>query len=195
VRNWLVAVALVSTAVAAEGLSRGDADSLQTKLALIGEAGKGSRAPGAPPLRTAFTDREVNAYLQFYGPMFLPAGISQPRLASGDHGHVKARGVVDLDAVRTAQERGWFDPLAYVTGSLEVVATGFFEGTNGRGVVHFESATVAGASVPRAVLEEILRFYTSTPERPAGFQFDEPFELPANIRSVTVAASQTTVVQ
>jgi hypothetical protein len=41
----------------------------------------------------------------------------------------------------------------------------------------------------------LLRFYTTTPERPRGFAFDEPFALPAGVRAVAVARGAATVTQ
>jgi hypothetical protein len=54
---------------------------------------------------------------------------------------------------------------------------------------------VAGVSVPKAVAQELLRFYTRTAERPAGFQFDEPFPLPARVQSVRALRGLITVTQ
>ena len=93
------------------------------------------------------------------------------------------------------RERGPFDPLAYLSGSVEVVATGRVEGSNREGLIRYESATVAGVAVPKTVAQELLRFYTSTPERPRGFAFDEPFELPAGFRAATVERGAVTVTQ
>jgi hypothetical protein len=50
-------------------------------------------------------------------------------------------------------------------------------------------------SVPKTVAHELLRFYTRTTQRPQGFAFDEPFDLPAGIRSVTVDHTLAAVVQ
>jgi hypothetical protein len=80
-------------------------------------------------------------------------------------------------------------------GSVEVVATGSIAAKNGSAIGHFESATIAGFAVPKSVAQELLRFYTRTPERPQGFPLDAPFELPAKIRSVTVDAGRVTVTQ
>jgi hypothetical protein len=43
--------------------------------------------------------------------------------------------------------------------------------------------------------QELLLFYTRSPDRPDGFQFDQPFALPANIRSVSVERGAVTVIQ
>jgi hypothetical protein len=180
---------------AAQQPTQAEADNLRAKIDSIIETAENPRAPDAKPVRTTFTDRDVNAYCKFYGTTFLPPGVAEPRLSIGERGRVTARAIVDLDAVRTAHKRGWLDPLAYLTGSLEVTAAGFVSGSNGTGTAQFESATVAGVSIPKAALQELVRFYTKTPARPNGFGLDEPFELPANIRSVTLERGRVTVLQ
>jgi hypothetical protein len=196
IRRLLGVVAAVALLPAgAQETAHADADSMAVKIARIQETGARPRPQDAAPIRTTFTDREVNAYLELDGPMFLPPGIASPRVSLGDGGRVTARAIVDLDAVRLARPRGLLDPLAFVRGSLEVVATGSIRANDGTGIGHFESATVAGVPVPQRVAQELLRFYTRTPERPEGFGLDTPFELPAGIRSVTVEAGRATVVQ
>lgn len=168
---------------------------MQAKIERIAAAAEAPRAATAPPLHTQISEREINAYLALEGPELLPAGIAMPRAQLGDAGRVRARAVVDLDAVRSARERSPFDPLAYLAGAVEVVATGRFEANGGEGVIRYESATVGGVAVPKTVAQELLKFYTSTPERPQGFAFDEPFALPGGVRAVSVERGAVTVVQ
>jgi hypothetical protein len=196
IHRLLAALAVVTLMHAgAQDATPADSASMAAKIAKMREITERPRSPDAPPLRTSFTTREVNAYLTIEGPTFLPPGIASPRVSTGDGGRVTARAIVDLDAVRLSRQRGLLDPLAFLTGSLEVVATGLVTASDGTGIGHFESATVAGVRVPKAVAQELLRFYTRTPERPQGFAFDTPFELPAGIRSVTVEAARISVVQ
>lgn len=175
--------------------TRADADAMQMKLVRVEAAAETARPANASPLRTTFTEREINAYLALDGPDFLPPGISMPRVQLGDDNRVRARASVDLDGVRRSRERSMFDPLAYLTGSVEVVATGSIEGRDGEGLIRYESATVGGVAVPATVAQELLRFYTRTPERPRGFAFDEPFVLPAGLRAVTTQRGAITVTQ
>ncbi len=168
---------------------------MAAKIARIQETAARPRPRDARPIETTFTDREANAYLTIEGPMFLPPGIANPRITAGAGGKVTARAVVDLDAVRLARPRSLLDPLAFVRGSLEVVASGAVMAEDGTGVAHLESATVGGVPVPQRVVQELLRFYTRTPDRPEGFGLDTPFELPAGIRGLTVEAGRATVVQ
>ena len=175
--------------------TRAEADAMQTKIERVAAAAETPRPANAPPLRTTFTEREINAYLALEGPAFLPPGIAMPRVRLGDDGRVQARAIVDLDAVRRSRERSAFDPLNYLTGAVEVVAAGRVEGSGGEGLIRYESATVGGVAVPKTVAQELLRFYTRTPERPGGFAFDEPFDLPAGLRAVSVERSSVTVTQ
>jgi hypothetical protein len=191
----MAAAVLALAPVNAEDASRTESAAMAAKIARMQELGEHPRPPNAQPVRTAFTDREMNAYLQVEGPTFLPAGITNPHISTGDGGRATARAIVNLDAVRLSQQRSFLDPLAFMRGSVEVVATGSIAAKNGSAVGHFESATIAGFAVPKSVAQELLRFYTRTAERPQGFPLDAPFELPAQIRNVTVDAGRVTVTQ
>lgn len=147
----------------------------------------------APALKTTFTEEELNAYMRVQPD--LPTGLTQPTVQFLDNGRVQSRALVNLDIVRLSEKRGWLDPLAYVTGILEVHLIGVFRGANGQGVYTFESARVGGAPVPKSVLQELLAFYTRTPETPKGILLDTPFELPANIREVELRRGVATVIQ
>jgi hypothetical protein len=190
----VVAVAGLGAAHAQEPM-RAEADAMQAKIERVAAAADAQRSVDAPPLHTTFTEGEINSYLALEGPEFLPPGIAMPRVQLGDDGGVRARAIVDLDGVRRSRDRGPFDPLRYITGAVEVVATGTIEGTDGSGLIRYESATVGGVGVPKTVAQELLRFYTTTPERPRGFAFDEPFALPAGLRAASVERGAATVTQ
>lgn len=192
--SWCL-FALTAQVQAQQPYSLADADSMRAKLARIEAAAESPRPATRPPVRTSLHEREINAYFVHYGTDFLPAGVTGPRATLLDDGRVVARAVLDLDAVRRSRERSLFDPLAYLQGSLEVVAAGVVAGSDGRGLIRFESATVGGVAVPKTLAQELLRFYTRSPERPGGFQFDEPFDLPANIQSVSTQRGTTTITQ
>src|SRR5690606_6592617 len=171
------------------------ADGARDKIEAIAAAGERSRAPNALPIRTALTEAEIEAYLRVHGPDVLPQGITEPKLVIGSERLVRARAIVDLDAVRRARPRGWRDPLAYIAGSVEVIASGRIVAEDGFGRAELESATVAGVSVPRSVVHELVRFFSTSEERPEGIDLDRPFELPANIKRVLVERGRVTVVQ
>jgi hypothetical protein len=146
-----------------------------------------------PALKTTFTEEELNAFMRVQPD--LPTGLTQPTVQFLDNGRVQSRALVNLDVVRTSEKRGWLDPLAYVTGILEVHLIGVFRGANGQGVYTYESARVGGTPVPKSVLQELLAFYTKTPETPKGILLDTPFELPAGIREVELRRGVATVIQ
>jgi hypothetical protein len=191
----LAAAALGAAAAHAQAPTRAEADAMQAKIDAVAAAADTPRAADATPLRTTFTEREINAYLALDGPEFLPPGIAMPRVQLGDAGRVRARAIVDLDGVARSRERSAFDPLRYLTGSVEVVATGRLEASDGKGLIQYESATVGGVSVPKTVAQELLRFYTTTPERPRGFAFDEPFDLPVRLRAISTERGAISVLQ
>jgi len=193
-----VSAAVLACAVAvafAQVPFRADADSMRAKLSLIGENGDDPRDESLPPVRTTVTDREVNSYLKVYGATFLPHGLADLQIDIGHARRVDARGLVDLDAVRLSRQRDWLDPMNYMSGLLGFSATGVVTGSNGKGVVSFESATLAGFSVPKSVVQELVRFYTITSAWPNGFSLDEPVDLPANIRSVLFEPGRATIIQ
>jgi hypothetical protein len=195
---WAIAVLAVAAsgdAGHAQAPPRAAADAMEIKLERVAAAADAKRPASASPLRTTFTEHEINAYLALEGPEFLPPGIATPRVQLGDDGRALARAIVDLDAVRRSRERSPFDPLAYITGAVEVSAVGKVEGVAGEGLIRYESATVGGVAVPKTVAQELLRFYTRTEERPRGFAFDEPFALPAGVRAVNVQRDGVTVTQ
>lgn len=189
-----VGVCTVSMALA-QGPQQSEADSAREKLDRIVEYAERRGTGPAPPRRTTFSEDEINAYLAIHGVTLLPDGITDPRIRIGEGDQVTARGIVDLDAVRRSRERAWHDPLAYATGSVEVVATGVISSADGRGVAKVESVTLGGLTVPQTLLEELLQFYTRTPERPQGFDLDEPFALPARIRSLRFEPGRVTATQ
>lgn len=191
------AVALCAAGASAfQDLTLKEADSMGRKLEAILARGLQQPPPrAAKPSRTSFTEREVNAYLKFYGQGQAPEGLREPRITIADGGKLEGRAVVDLDAIRKSKERGWLDPLAYVTGSVEVRAIGTLSTSNGRGAFALQSATLGGVTVPKSLLQELVNYYTRTPESPEGFNLDQPFDLPHHIRQVEIQRGAATIVQ
>jgi hypothetical protein len=102
---------------------------------------------------------------------------------------------VDLDAVRKQKTRGWMDPMSYLTGKLPLTARGTLSTKDGVGRFELESAELSGVTVPKGLIQELLSFYSKTPENPNGINMDDPFELPSRIREIRVGKSQSTIVQ
>jgi hypothetical protein len=188
-------VVSIRLAAAAQDLTRAEAESMGRKLDAIVERGNTPPKPSARPVSTSFTEREVNAFFKFMGPMFMPTGIANTRLGIGADGNVNGKAIVDLNAIRTAEPRGWFDPLAYVAGTMEVHVAGRLLATNGKAIFQFQSASIGGVPIAKGVLQELVTFYTKSPEQPGGVNLDEPFDLPSNIRSVQTKVGAATVLQ
>ncbi|HTM27404.1 MAG TPA: hypothetical protein VL225_19535 [Vicinamibacterales bacterium] len=174
-------------------VSKIEAARFQTKLAQIEQ---NAAAPGKKGLRTIqVTDDEVNSYLKYLAGSQVPVGIADPILHAAGGGRMTGRAVVDLDAVRTQKKRAWTDPLAYLTGRLPVTAAGTLTTQNGVGRFHLESAEISGVTIPKSLLQELLSYYSKTPERPEGINMDDPFQLPSAIREIRVAVGSAAVVQ
>ncbi len=184
---------------AAEGArqqpTRNDATSMEQKLVAIAARGNAPTNANSAPLRTSFTEQEVNALFQYSSLVQLPPGLVNPRLSIADGGLLTGRAMVDLDAIRKSKERGMLDPLSYVSGSVEVTAIGTLKTANGQGTFDLQSATLGGVSIPKSLLQELISYYSRTPETPAGFDLDKPFALPAAIRTVETRRGAATVVQ
>jgi hypothetical protein len=176
-------------------LSRQDADHFQSKLSKIVQFGKAAPLRSAQPRSTAVTDAELNSYLRYAAGPDVPAGIVEPTLNAVGNGRVAGSAIVDLDVVRTQQQRGWLDPLAYMSGRLPVTAAGTLTTSAGKGQFQLESAEISGVTVPKAVLQELLTHYSRSADKPQGINMDDPFELPARIREIRVGTGIATVVQ
>jgi hypothetical protein len=191
----LCGIVAAVTLSAAQDLTRPEADSMDRKLTAIAERGIKPVAKNAKPLRTSFTEREANAYLKFHGPEVMPVGVGNARVVIDNGGKLQARAIVDLDAVRKSKERGYFDPMNLLFGSVEVAAAGTLQAANGKGTFQLQSATLGALPIPKTLLQELITYYTKSPELPNGFDLDKPFDLPANIRQVEVQRGTLTVVQ
>ena len=91
----ILAAALSAGIARAHEPMRAEADAMQTKIDRVAAAAEAPRPTSAPPLRTAFTEREINSYLALDGPEFLPAGIAMPRMQLGD-GCGRARSSISM---------------------------------------------------------------------------------------------------
>ena len=176
-------------------LNKADGDRFNTKLQRIVTLGNTPRAKGAPAQNTQVTDAEVNAYLKFFAQEQIPVGVVDPLLFASGNGVVSGQATVDLDAVRKQKQRGWLDPMAYLTGRLPLTARGRLTTSNGVGRFELESAELSGVSIPKTVLQELLSYYSRTAEDPDGISMDDPFQLPSQIREIQVAAGTATIIQ
>jgi hypothetical protein len=196
-----IAGVIAASALAAAGThatadataSRQDADVLKQKVAVIVETGAVS--PGAPR-RTTLTEKELNAYLTLDAIRDLPAGVVEPSVSIPGPSQISGRAVVDLDAVRKAQPpRSLLDPRRLLAGRVPITAAGTLQTGGGVARFSFVSAAAGSIPIPKAFLQEILSYYSRSPERPNGFNLDEPFALPSNIREIQVDRGQAIVIQ
>jgi hypothetical protein len=195
-RRLVLAIACLAATTVALGarqdLTRAEGDRMAQKLAAIEARGNTPVAHGAAPLRTQFTDREVNAYFRYNAKERLPEGVLNPQVTVQNDRRVDARAIVDLDAVRKTQQ-SWMAGLLH--GSVEVRVVGDIAVVNGKGTLQIVSATFGGIPIPVTLLQDVVAQYSKTPDMPNGFQIDKPFDLPANIREVRLQAGAVTIIQ
>jgi hypothetical protein len=192
----ILVAAAVAPVLGQAPLTRQDADRFQAKLVRIVLFGNATPAAKSAAARTtALTDTEVNAYLKFHATDQIPVGILDPTLTAAGEGRVTGRAIVDLDAVRKQKQRGWMDPMGYLTGRVPLTVAGRLTTKNGMGQFELESAEISGVPIPKTVLQELLSYYSRTSERPAGINMDDPFELPSGIREIRVDRGTATVIQ
>jgi hypothetical protein len=198
----IVAALAIVPAWAQVRLTKQDADRFESKLGKIVLQGKSTalkstqaRSAATTDRSTPLTDLELNSYLAFNAKDQVPTGILEPTLNALGDGRVSGRAIVDLDVVRTQKQRGFLDPVGYLSGRLPVTASGRLTTKDGQGQFQLESAAISGVSVPKAVLQELLTYYSKSPENPNGISMEAPFELPAGIREIRVGAGTSTVVQ
>ena len=76
-----------------------------------------------------------------------------------------------------------------------VEATGTLRTANGVAQFELEQALVSGVPVPKAFLQQVVSYYSRTPENPEGIDLEAPFPLPVNIRQIETLRGQAIIVQ
>ena len=188
-----VLTAAVMSGVAAPNVSREQAAAFQKKLDTILQQAEKPKDRGRS---TQVTEGEVNSYLHFSSGDKLPVGVTEPSIGIQSESRLNGRAVVDLDQVRRKKGSGsWFDPLSYLTGRLPITASGVLQTHEGRGKFTLESAEISGVPIPKTFLQEIVSYYTRTPDTPNGINIDDPFDLPAEIQKIDVQPGRATIIQ
>ena len=173
--------------------SQRDATSLKQKIAAITAAGE---KPTAQQRRTTVTEGEVNSYIVYEARDQVPTGVVDPYITILGDGRVAGRATVDLDAVRKQKNpTSLLDPMNFLMGRLQVTAAGVLRTANGVARFELQSTSVGGVPVPKLILQEIVSYYSRTPQSPAGINIDDPFALPARIREIQVDRGQAIIVQ
>ena len=174
-------------------LSQREADNLQNKIDAINQNGLKEKTS---PRRTAVTEAEVNSYFVFHARDKIPAGITDPRVAILGEGRLTGRAMVDMDDVRRNRSSGrWFDPFNYLSGKLPVSVKGVLRTSQGMARFEVEASEISGIPLPKTMLQELVSYFSRTPENPKGLNLDDPFKLPAKIREIEVAKGEATVIQ
>lgn len=190
----LLVVVLAWVGLGAGAVSRQQAEVFTRKVAQIAQQGEVARPAGNR--RTPVTEGELNSWFAYRAQPLLPKGVTEPQVTIIGRGKIAGQAVVDLDAVAKRRSSGGaFDPWSYVGGQVPLTVTGVLHTQEGRGRFEMESAEVAGLPVPKTLLQELVSYYSRTPEHPQGIRLDDPFELPANIRRIEVGQGQAVVVQ
>jgi hypothetical protein len=184
--------ALLSTLVLAAPPTSQQAAAFEAKMNAVISRGSEARPSGH---RTEFAGDEVNAYLQLRLISKFPTGVADPAVELHDQGRLSGRAVVDLDGIRKRSSGGWFDPAAYLGGKLPVTASGTLKTGEGRGQFFLETAEISGIPIPKTLLQEVVGYYTKSPDMPDGVNLDAPFDLPSQIQRIDVVTNKATVVQ
>jgi hypothetical protein len=193
--RWIVGFVLI-TAVsihAAAAVTRQNADAFLKKVALIRQQSETGNRTGR---RTPLTQDELNSWLVYQSQPHLPNGISSPEVTILGQGKVSGNAVVDLESIAKRRSSGGaLDPWNLVGGRVPVTVAGILHTRDGLARFEVQSAEIAGLPVSPAFLQELLSYYSRSPERPQGVRLDDTFALPASIRQIEVGQGQAVVVQ
>jgi hypothetical protein len=185
----VAALATVNAAVT----SKAQADAFAKKVAIINQhAELGVKAPR----RTTLTETELNSWFAFRAQPLIPAGVSQPTVTIVGNGKLLGAVTVDLEAIGKQRGRGGaLDLWSYLGGKLPLSVTGILHTKDGKGRFELQAAELSGVPVPTGLVQELVSYYSRTPEQPQGVRIDDPFELPAKIKQIEVGSAQAVVVQ
>ena len=189
----MLGLVLDASSAAQVRASKRDAEAMKQKVAAIAAHGSGTSKVAR---RTTLTENELNSYLTYELGDKMPSGVVEPSVTILGDGRVSGRAIVDLDAVRKASKStSLFDLRSYLAGRLPVTATGVLRTANGVGSFELQSATVGGVPIPKLFLQEIVAYYSKSPDRPDGISLDDEFALPARIRQIQVEPGRAVIVQ
>ena len=193
----LVAVASMSLpnlALQAAAISKQQADLFARKVAQI--VGQADRIEKPGSRRTSVSESEVNSWFAYSATPLLPAGVAEPSITMVGNGKLAGKALVDLDAIaKKKQTGGTFDLWNLVGGKVPVNVIGTLRTKDGQGSFLLESADISGLPVPKTFLQELVSYYSRTPNNPRGVNLEDPFALPASIRQIDVGNGQAVIVQ
>jgi hypothetical protein len=191
---WIaVLLILYASSSFAVALSRQDGDRLQAKIDTII---KNAEASPPKPGEFSIPEKEANSYLIFNLREKMPKGLTKPEITMIGNGALAARVLVDMDEVKQRrQSRSLIDPLNYLSGQVLLNARGILRTRERRGQLYLRSADIGGVPLPKPLLQELVSFFSRTPQNPNGFDIDAPFDLPSKIREISVGTGESVVIQ
>ncbi len=157
---------LAAPSAAPGPVSKRDAARLLAKIEKVERQQTDRRAHA--PIRTAFSETELNAYLRYELADHLPRGVKDPEVTILGDGRLAGRATVDIGEVAKARQTsgGMLDPYSYLGGALPVTASGLLKAKNGVATFELESAAisgVAGAGLDAAGHRDALLAHTGGP--------------------------------
>lgn len=171
--------------------SRDLRDQVQAKIDAVLANGALSRVATRT---TTFSENEVNAALAANLIEQIPKGIAGAQVRLLGDARIALRAVVDVDEFKRKRSKP-SGPLMFFGGKIPVLIRGELTAKDGQGTFKLQSAEANGIPLPRAMVLDLLATHTRSRNNPDGFNLEKPFELPANIRAVTVNAGEIIVVQ
>ena len=187
------ALAITVSTTAAPQISREQGDTFARK---VDEINQNATAKLATPKRTAILEPEVNSYLAFNIKNKIPRGLAEPHIRLLGNGQLAGRVLVDMDDFKRGRSSGgMLDPLSYISGQVPVTARGVLSTRDGKGKFQLIAAEMNGYPLPKPLVQELVRYFSRTANNPTGYNIDEPFNLPAKIREITVDPAESVVVQ
>jgi hypothetical protein len=142
------------------------------------------------PKPTEFTEQETNAYLAS-GQVKLPQGVQSVQL-QGQPDVITGTARVDFDQLKAGVKTS--NPLlSMFSGVHDITVVAHARGTNHKGYVQVDSASLDGVEIPRFALELFVQKYV-TPKYP-GVGMNSQFDLPAKIDTATVGQHKVTIMQ
>jgi hypothetical protein len=122
--------------------------------------------------------------------------VSNPEINIVGPGRLSGNAVFDLETIAKRRSSGsTLDPWNLLGGRGPVTVEGILHTREGQGRFEVQSAQISGVPVPAAFLQELLSYYSRSPERPQGVRLDDTFSLPSRIRQIEVGNGQAVVVQ
>lgn len=189
----ILLLAAATTSSAAPNLSREPGERLARK---IDEINNNAAADPVRPKKTPISEPEVNSYLAFNIKDKIPPGLANPEIRMVGAGQLSGRVFVDMDEFKRHRRSGGFlDPFSFISGQVPVTAHGVLRTKDGTGQFQLASAEIHGVPLPKPLVQELVSFFSRTPEHPNGFNIDAPFILPAEIREIAIDRGTAVVMQ